>query len=456
MKNDHDCQYRSALEEIKSQLNQALERNGQLESELLKYKNPPKDSGNSSKPPSTDQSRKNRYPSREKSDKKVGGQEGHQGKSHPFSETPDHVIVCEAPTECQHCHSLDLGHPEIGERRQVVDIPEPKVEVTEYQQQRVYCNACGKVSRSQFPEGVDGRVQIGKRAQSLAVLLKTVHALSGERLVGLFSDAFGLNISQGWVENTVTKLATYFLPIYAAILVAIVGSGVAGSDETGNHVNGKRVWTWVFQTVGLVYFKTAESRGFKVIEELIGKTFSGTWISDRFSAQLKLIALFNQWCLAHIIRECRFLIQSENDAWATQLKMVLSEAIAFRNKHENYDPQMHRLKIEAFEKQVAECFGLDPPKSEKGQGIFKKLRLGQDRMLRFLYDPIIPPTNNDSERPLRHWALLKKVFGGFRSLEGIRRYDVLLSVIQSAKRQNLNVLDVLSGKAQLSISPVGV
>ena len=71
--------------------------------------------------------------------------------------------------------------------------------------------------------------------------------------------------------------------------------------------------------------------------------------------------------------------------------------------------------------------------------------------LHFLYDPNVPPTNNDSERPLRQTKLLQKVFGGFRTLQGVQRYDVFLSIIQSAKRQNLNVLDVLIGKSHLDI-----
>src|SRR5438132_10768849 len=106
-----------------------------------------------------------------------------------------------------------------------------------YRQTQVCCNRCGKVSKSQFPEGVDGHVQIGERAQSLAVLLKASHAVSNERIVELFSDVFGLNVSKGWVENTLSKWAARLLPLYATILMAIIASPVAGSDETGNHVN---------------------------------------------------------------------------------------------------------------------------------------------------------------------------------------------------------------------------
>lgn len=125
----------------------------------------------------------------------------------------------------------------------------------------------------------------------------------------------------------------------------------------------------------------------------------------------------------------------------------------FRDEQgETYQPKQHREKIAQLEKQLADCFAHGPPEHRKSATLFKKLRCCQDKLLRFLHDPNIPPTNNDSERPLRQWALLKKVFGGFRTLEGINRYDILLSVIQTAKRQGLNVLDILSHRSQLSFS----
>jgi transposase len=422
---------------------------------LAKYEQPPKDSSNSSKPPSTDLSRKRRYPDREKSEKKTGGQPGHPGHTHPFSETPDIVLECPAPSQCPHCHSPEMIPIEEIERRQVVDIPEPRIEVTEYHSKRAQCQCCGKIAKGAFPPGVEAHVQIGQRAQSLAILLKAEHALSDARVVSFLVDVFGLCISEGWVENTVTNKAKHFQATVESILSAIVASDVVGSDETGNYISAKRVWTWVFQTLSLVYFTTIASRGFKVIQSLIGKTFSGTWVSDRLGSQLKLVADFNQWCLAHIIRECRYLIQVEDSVWATQLKEILCEAIAFRNQYgEEYDPHSYRSEILLFESRLAACFNLPLPDCPKGKAIFGKLKLGQDRMLRFLHDPRVPPTNNDSERPLRHWALLKKVFGGFRTFEGVHRYDILLSIIQTAKRQGLNVLHVLSGSIQLSIPAI--
>src|SRR5260370_18703966 len=82
-----------------------------------------KDSHNSSLPPSSDRFTHKTKSLRKKSEKKSGGQEGHQGASLHWSSTPaeiieKHVAQCEA---CQHdLHEIAACH--VG-RRQGHDVP---------------------------------------------------------------------------------------------------------------------------------------------------------------------------------------------------------------------------------------------------------------------------------------------------------------------------------------------
>lgn len=453
MEREQEC---AGCRELKEQLAKALERIDQLEKELEKLKVPPKDSGNSSTPPSQDRNRQH-YPKREASGKGSGGQKGHPGHFHTLSDSPDKVIECSLPEQCPHCGCEELNVLEKSLAAiQVVDIPEIKPEVTEYWRQEGQCCSCGKRVKSPLPAGVKGPVSIGVRARSLAVYLKNMHALSDKRVVSLFLDWFGLKISEGWVEKTLTEKAESLTPTYKAIRESVKTSPVEGSDETGVRINGKGGYIWIFQNPRHVYFKTAFSRAFKVVEETLGASFKGTHVSDRYGGQLKLESNYKQYCLAHIIRECRYLEQTSGCAFATTLKTALVEAMYFRREQgETYNPQECRDTIHYAENKLAACFAHPPPDEDaykKSRTLFKSLKDKQDCLLRFLHDPQVPPTNNDSERPLRHVALLRKVFGGFRTLEGAQRYDVFLSVIQSAKRQGLNVLHVLQGKTQLAFS----
>jgi len=92
-------------------------------------------SQNSHKPPSSDGYRKKRArPALPKEKKPLGGQPGHKGKTLRPVERPDRVEV-HLPEHCAVCGrpiAPDEPYQMVG-RRQVFDLPEPRLEVTEHQ-----------------------------------------------------------------------------------------------------------------------------------------------------------------------------------------------------------------------------------------------------------------------------------------------------------------------------------
>ena len=70
--------------------------------------------------------------------------------------------------------------PERVERRQVFDLPEPKLEVTEHQSEVKTC-PCGCVNRAAFPPEAVAPVQYGPRVKSVAVYLKEYQLLPFDR-----------------------------------------------------------------------------------------------------------------------------------------------------------------------------------------------------------------------------------------------------------------------------------
>jgi len=136
-------------------------RIAELERIVEQYNRPRKDSNNSSVPPSKDENRPPRTSSlREKSDRKVGGQPGHEGKTLEMTETPDEIIEHRA-CFCPECGNNLTGQPfELFGKRQVIDIPMIKQIVTEHHVYRCTCT-CGKLVESDFPVGVDSPVRYG-------------------------------------------------------------------------------------------------------------------------------------------------------------------------------------------------------------------------------------------------------------------------------------------------------
>ena len=123
------------------------------------------DSHNSSKPPSSDGIGRKIVQTRKPTGKKPGGQSGHKGSTLPFSEHPDQVVV-HAPPRCGKCGMSLETEALIGcERRQEVELPPVKAQVTDHQAQIKACSTCGAQTRGEFPVGLNSPIQYGSRCR---------------------------------------------------------------------------------------------------------------------------------------------------------------------------------------------------------------------------------------------------------------------------------------------------
>src|SRR5205085_11848587 len=113
-----------------------------------------KDSHNSHLPPSSDRFRRQPKSLRQKSEKKAGGQAGHPGASLPFTCTPDEIIQRQVE-RCETCQQDLQAVAACGrERRQVVDVPAPRLVVREYRAEQKQCPHCQQITIAAFPPGV--------------------------------------------------------------------------------------------------------------------------------------------------------------------------------------------------------------------------------------------------------------------------------------------------------------
>lgn len=95
-------------------------------------------SRNSSRPPSMDGFHRPKT-SQKKGERPPGGQKGHEGHTLQPVQNPDVVIVHTAST-CSRCGaSLEHVDPSVVERRQVFDIPPPRIIVTEHRAEHKRC-----------------------------------------------------------------------------------------------------------------------------------------------------------------------------------------------------------------------------------------------------------------------------------------------------------------------------
>ena len=192
-------------------------------------------------PPSSDGLAKRPRPRslRKRSGKKPGGQQGHAGVTRALVDNPDQVMR-HVPTVCAGCGLSLAAAPEIGqERRQVIEIPEPRPEVTEHQAAHKACPVCQTVTAGEFPAAVSQPVQYGPRTKAAAVYLQTYQLLPYERTVEALEDLFGVCPSEGTLANAQATAYGQLEPVEQAIEEAVRQTDVAHVDETGIQVAGR-------------------------------------------------------------------------------------------------------------------------------------------------------------------------------------------------------------------------
>jgi transposase len=424
------------------------------------------DSSNSSKPPSSDGLKKKRVLGslRGSSGKASGGQKGHKGDTLRQVDNPDRVFKHLA-TACQHCCArLDARSVVTFEKRQVFDLPERLIEVTEHRAALHDCPNCRARTRAAFPEGVVSCAQYGDRLRTAAVYLNVQQLTPEERVAEVLQDLFGAASACGasvaaWVRAKAQALE----PVYRSIGEWVANAKVRCLDETGLRIAGATRWLHTASTLAYTFYRAGEDRS-AVPKDFCG----GIVIHDHFVSYRALENVDHAFCNAHILRELAAVIELDGEPWAEALSQTLIDANnavhqARQAGHTALDP----VQIAVFEARywaaVREglAFHREAPKLPRSPGsrgkekkrpahnLLNRLKTYKTETLRFLTDFDVPFTNNLAERDLRMMKVKTKISGAFRTLQGAIDFARLRSVISTARKQGLNILNTLTIHTQI-------
>ena len=419
-----------------------------------------KNSSNSSKPPGSDGLRKQPKSQRGKSDKKSGGQEGHAGKTRTQIANPDHIEV-HTPANCQGCGSdLTQINGFCMEKRQVFDIPQPQIEVTEHQVEEKKCPCCGEVTRASFPENVKGPVQYGERVQALIAYFAHQHFIPVARVGQILEDIFGVAISQGTCVNIDEKLFQRLESFEASLKAHLLGARVLHFDETGMRCEKKLQWVHVTASQIATLYVIHPKRGQEAMDQMgILPQFEGVAVHDHWRPYFSYEHMLHALCNAHHLRELTFVHEEQKEEWAKQMKDLL---ILARNEVIRYweEGSLPIEKILQLEQQYTQIIteGIEyhkqlPPLSKGKRGKQKQRdgknlldRLSEERkcVLRFMHDFSVPFTNNQGEQDIRMAKLKQKIGGCFRSFAGGQLFCRVRSYISTARKQGWNIWDALT------------
>lgn len=397
-----------------------------------------KDSKNSGKPPSTDLSRKNKS-LRGKSSKSSGGQKDHKGHNLEMRVIVDQVEVL-MPDFCNACgHSLTGLPMDLHSKRQVIDLPKITPTCTEYQNYQCHCT-CGHVQKSAYPNGVNAPVQYGNNIRSLVGYLSVYQYLPFKRMSKMFREVFGINLSEGSVNNILNRLGDNSEMIYESIRACVEESEAVGGDETGVKVNGQRWWGWVWQTLTATFIAISANRGKQTIDKWFPKGFLNAILSsDRWKAQVNTKAKGHQLCLAHLQRNLNYLVELEKNTYAIAFKSWMKKAIGLKRKQQTY--QRGAPQVLSIEQELDELLEKSISKDTypKTAVFFNSMREYKEYLLPFLYFEEVSPDNNSSERAIRNFKVKLKISGQFKS--GQDNYAKLRSVVDTCIKRDIPILN---------------
>lgn len=426
-----------------------------------------KNSSNSSKPPSSDGLKRSNSLRPKNSGRKPGGQPGHPGQTLRSSESPD--ITVHLPLEsCPECGGDLTDQPvQSEEKRQVFDLPDIRMVVTEYLAQRKICPHCGVPVSAGFPCGVTAPAQYGPGMQAAMTYLNVRQVIPCGRVAEVCQDLFGHRPGAGSVVQAVVRCADRVASSVDEIRATLRHAPILHADETGVRCIGKTHWLHVVSTATHSLFSHSPKRGTEGFAAAgVLPTYQGTLVHD-FWGPYDTLGCDHSRCNAHLLRELKAFTEVGHH-WAESIMATLLEmkkaADEARQKGSNEIDAAHRKRLQAeYDKWVETGLEAHPEKikpagkrgrigQSKETNLLRRLRDKRGEVLRFMNELRVPFDNNQAERDLRMIKVQQKVSGCFRSQEGAQRFCGISSYISSIRKQSLNLMNSI--KAAFTGDPV--
>ena len=368
-----------------------------------------------------------------KSDKKSGGQIGHEGTTLKLDENPDEIKEIKIDRR-----TLPRGRQYtqgIPKRRQVTEIRITK-HVIEYQAE-VVSDETGKEYVAEFPKGVSSQTQYGNSVKSEVCTFASYQMLPFLRMQDFFV-SHKLPISEGTIDNILTAAYSELAPFEEYLKQKLLKVTLMHLDETGVNLNGKNAWVHNCSTAKLTYLFADEKRGKEAMDRAgILPRYKGLVVHDHWKPYLSYSEVTHIFCNDHISRELQKVIETTDHTWAGKLQSYLQELNKLApNAPSDYSDKYDELLSLADQ----ECPRNKASKAQpKERNLIERLVKFKDGTLAFATDSTIPFTNNQAERDLRMLKVKLKVSGCFKTKESAQRFCLLRSFVSTCTKNGINV-----------------
>jgi transposase len=343
---------------------------------------------------------------------------------------------------CPECHAQ---LQDVQKHKRIVEdlIPQKRLVIC-YHTQSGYCAGCRKRVESRHPDqpplpaGAEiHQPQLGINSLATVALLRLRYRLPYRQIKQLFRDLPGMSISAGGLARQIQRMASWLDSQYDRLKVLIRASPCVHMDETSWRIDGQNHWLWTMLSNQATVYHVDKSRGQQVTGSLLGENFTGTLVSDFYSAYAQ-VACPKQKCLVHLLRELKTTREKSpafaGGAFNRRLSRLVGQMLLLKKSKAKLAANAYETKVRKLERRLLEleqgCW-----KETHAKRLAKRLRGHNGELTTFLRNDEVEGDNNAAERALRPVVVLRKITGGSRSAAGARATAVLQSILRTALQQ---------------------
>ena len=447
--------YIRRIAELEKQVAELVKANAELTDKVAKLS---KNSSNSSKPPSSDIVKP---PRKKKSNgsRNIGGQPGH--RKHERTPFPRDEI------DDFQTHTLDVC-PDCGGKLQEVEnaarvvqqleVVKKPIHIEQHTGLCYWCEHCRKFHYAPMPTHIEKGQLIGPRLTATIAYMKGACHCSFSTIRKFLRDVVGVTISRGQLSKLIQKASAAFERAYNELLEHLPHEARLNVDETGHKENKKRFWTWCFRADAYTLFKIADSRGSKVLIDVLGEDFAGVIGCDYFSAYRKYMKDFDiliQFCIAHLIRELKYLAGLSDKATANygqKLLDAMRDMFSIFHKAEELTASDFAEAMEESRKTFLDIALIDVPDSRQAQNLANRFLQHGKAYFQFITTPDIEPTNNLAEQAIRFVVIDRYITQGTRSENGRLWSERIWTLLATCASQGRNAFDFIYQSIQAHFS----
>jgi transposase len=430
-----------------------------------------KTSATSSKPPSSDIVKPKPVGCEADGQKRsIGGQPGHpKHEREPF--TPEQItkFVSHTLAACPDCGGSLQRNGHVERVVQQVDIETVPLTIEQHTCPEYWCDHCRQPCWAPLPLPIARGGLAGPNLTALIAFLKGFCHASYSTIRKYLRDVVGVTIARSTLVKIVNKVSEALAGSYEELLELLPTAATLNIDETGHKDKGERWWTWCFRADLYTLYHIDARRNAAVLIETLGTDFNGVIGCDYFGAYRKYMRLLSievQFCLAHLIRDVKFLTtlpDAATKAYGEGLRVALQQLFAVIHRRQDMSAAEFARELQAARDRVLLAGLHNVPPTRQAQTMASRLRKHGAAYFTFVTTPGVEPTNNVAEQAIRFVVIDRHITQGTRSEAGRQWSERIWTVLATCAQQGKSLYEFLKmatghwfqGDAAPSLLPEG-